>query len=139
MHCGHDDPLLAAGRLGPFDAGGSTVRRAAFFAVSGKYLILQWETGKADNTKLRGILKKRIHRTCFTTLLVVVIHTVYSLVWHLTRGESLGVWLRMKYAPAEWQRLLLFNTGGVISDGSVQFEPSPLSSIVSILEVLYPP
>lgn len=116
IHC------LLPGDLGPLMQAAARFGVPLFFAVSGKYLLLQWETGTGDREALRGILKKRIRRTFFTILFVVVIHTLYSLIWHIARAESLSVWLRTKYAPAEWLRLILFNTGGVISDGSVLFD-----------------
>lgn len=113
IHC------LLPDDLGPLMRVAARFGVPLFFAVSGRYLVLQWENTSRDAWALRGILKKRIRRTFVTTLFVVAVHTLYSLIWYLARGESLSAWLQAKYAPAEWLRLLLFNTGGVISDGSV--------------------
>ena len=63
-----------------------------FFAVSGKYLAVQTKAtqnySKDPIPALRKILIRRICRTSRIIVVVVSIYTVYSLVWHLARGES---------------------------------------------------
>lgn len=116
IHC------LLPGDLGPLMRAAARFGVPLFFAVSGKFLVIQWENTSRDVPALHRLLKKRILRTLRATGLVVAVHTLYSLVWYTARGESLTSWLWMKYAPVEWLRLLLFNTSGIISDGSVQFD-----------------
>ncbi len=122
------------GKQGPFVWALMRFAIPLFFAVSGKFFALRRQQGLS----VRPLAQKRVIRSLKVLTYVTAVYTGYSFIWFMARGENLQGWLAMKYAPKEWVRLLFFNTGAVLSDGSLAFDHLWfISALLTIYVVIY--
>ena len=98
-----------------------------FFAVSGRYLLVDKETGRCltETSAIRRKVGSRLKKLLKVTAIIYVIYTLYSLWFHFfvtKEFSSLTEWLSMKYNPYEARAFFLFNSGRFIYDGSYVFD-----------------
>ena len=91
-----------------------------FFCISGRYLLSQQQmfgTKDAENK-----IKKKLMKTCKTTVLVWGIYTTYSLVVHLRNGYSFIGWVKGKVTAQECINQLMYNSSRLIYDDTYVYD-----------------
>ena len=115
------------GSLGPVVVVLSRFAVPFFFAVSGRFLLLDRETGTClkETSEIREKVGRRLKKLLITTAIVYFIYTLYSLWFHFfvtKEVSSLSEWFSMKFNPFEARAFFLFNSGRFIYDGSYVFD-----------------
>lgn len=90
-----------------------------FFAVSGRFLIPYSMTKTPD---IRHKVGKSLVKTLKVTIVVYLVYSIYSLIYHLCIGESFLGWFSSKYNLSEARWFFFFNSGKFIYDGSFTFD-----------------
>ncbi len=90
-----------------------------FFVISGKFLLSKKDVTPSE---IRNRLNKKIIALIKIIIPIWLFYTVYSLLYSLTVGYTVGRWASEKYNLFEFSRLILFNSGKFIYDFTYAFD-----------------
>ena len=106
-----------------------------FFAVTGRFLIPYNKTRVFD---IREKVLITIKKVLKTTGMVYAVYLVYSIIFHLKNGISIGERFTSKFNLSEAGWFFLFNSGKFIYDGSYTFDHMwYLFALLYVLALIY--
>jgi surface polysaccharide O-acyltransferase-like enzyme len=103
----------------------STARFAVpfFFAVSGRFLLYNRGEGAITSVpEIRARVSHALKKLLSVTVVVYLIHLVFSFCFHMLKGYTVAEYLSSKYNLFETRTFFLFNSGRYIYDGSYVFD-----------------